>query len=466
VGTVQKQVSADDSEQDSNITPLYASRSLNEPIPKYSVPEHGIESAVAYQLVHDELMLDGIAHMNMATFVTTWMEPEATRLMTETLEKNIIDKDEYPQTAEIEKRCVNMLAELWNAPKGTATALGTSTVGSSEACMLAGMALKWKWRERQRAAGKSIEKPNLVMGINVQVCWEKFCRYWDVEPRYVPLESGRYHIGAREATALCDENTIGTVAILGSTFDGSYEPVQELSQALDELQTRTGLDIPIHVDAASGGFVAPFIQPEIVWDFRLLRVKSINSSSHKYGMVYPGLGWVIWRHAHDLPEDLIFKVNYLGGEMPSFAINFSRPGNSVIAQYFNFLRLGHEGYRRIQQRCQDTALYLSGKLGGMGPFELLSKGDELPVFAFKLAPDIKHFTLFDLSDRLRQRGWQVPAYTLPKNLEDITVMRMVVKENFSRDMADMLLDDITEHLQWFEKHQIDHPTRFTPMFHH
>lgn len=448
---MQKQVSSGDVERDSNITPLYASRLLNTTIPKYKIPEQSLAADTAYQIVHDEIMMDGNAHMNMATFVTTWMEPRAVQLMTETLEKNIIDKDEYPQTTEIEKRCVNMLADLWNVPEG-ASARGTSTVGSSEACMLAGMAFKWKWRDRQTAASKSTAKPNLVMGINVQVCWEKFCRYWDVEPRYVPMADSRYHIGVPEALELCDENTIGVIAIMGSTYDGSYEPVQELSQALDDLQVRTGLDIPIHVDAASGGFVAPFIQPDIIWDFRLNRVKSINTSSHKYGMVYPGLGWILWRHPDDLPQDLIFNVNYLGGEMPTFGINFSRPGNSVIAQYFNFLRLGFEGYRRIQQDCQDTALYLSDNIAQMGPFELLTRGDELPVFAFSLKADVKHLTLFDLSDRLRQRGWQVPAYKLPAGLAEQTVMRIVVKENFSRDMADMLLDDIRRHLQWFAKH--------------
>lgn len=462
---MQKQVPLNDPEIDSNITPLYASRSLNTTIPKYKIPAQSLAADTAYQIVHDEIMMDGNAHMNMATFVTTWMEPRAVQLMTETLEKNIIDKDEYPQTAEIEKRCINMLADLWNIPD-RASALGTSTVGSSEACMLAGMAFKWRWRDRQKADGKPFDKPNLVMGINVQVCWEKFCRYWDVEARYVPLAEGRYHIGVAEAVALCDDNTIGVIGIMGSTFDGSYEPIQELSQALDDLQAQTGLNIPIHVDAASGGFVAPFIQSDIIWDFRLDRVKSINTSSHKYGMVYPGLGWILWRHPDDLPIDLMFNVNYLGGEMPTFGINFSRPGNSVLAQYFNFLRLGFEGYRRIQQDCQNTALYLSANIATMGPFELLTRGDDLPVFAFKLKAEVQHLTLFDLSDRLRQRGWQVPAYMLPNDLSQQTIMRVVVKENFSRDMADMLLDDIQRHLVWFEKHQIDRPTKFTPMFHH
>jgi glutamate decarboxylase len=304
------------------------------------------------------------------------------------------------------------------------------------------------------------------MGINVQVCWEKFCRYWDVEPRYVPIEEGRYHIDPDKAAELCDENTIGVVAIMGSTFDGSYEPVEGLSAALDGFQDRTGLDIPIHVDAASGGFVAPFIQPELVWDFRLLRVKSINTSSHKYGMVYPGLGWVLWRHQNDLPKELIFKVNYLGGEMPTFALNFSRPGNGVVAQYYNFLRLGMDGYRRIQQGCHDTAMYLSHKIEELGMFTLLTKGDQLPVFAFSLKEDVQHFTLFDLSERLRVRGWQVPAYTLPAHLEHVTVMRIVVKENFSRDMADSLISDIKIQLKWLKEHQSAPTMQSAPMFHH
>ena len=438
---MHKQLPASDDDYDSAITPTYASRLLDQPIAKYELPNNSLSPTTAYQLLKDELELDGNAHMNLATFVTTWMEPQASQLMAETFEKNLIDKDEYPQTAEIERRCINILARLWNAPPKH-SALGTSTVGSSEACMLAGMAFKWRWRQRRQAAHTSTEKPNLVLGANAQICWEKFCRYWEVEPRFVPLEPGRYHLDPQKAAALCDEHTIGVVGILGSTMDGSYEPIRELSDALDQLQANKGLDIPIHVDAASGGFVAPFLQPDLAWDFRLLRVKSINTSGHKYGMVYPGVGWVIWRHAHDLPEELVFKVNYLGGEMPTFALNFSKPGNGVIAQYFNFLRLGRSGYYRIQKHCQDTAMYLSTNVADMEPFQLLSKGDELPVFAFTLKEGFDSFTLYDLSERLRAQGWQVPAYTMPKGLEHMTVLRLVIKENFSRDMADLLLADM------------------------
>lgn len=435
------------SDEDQVLAPTYGQRSLSKSLPRFELPESEMSPQTAYNVIRDELMLDGNARLNLATFVTTWMEPEARQLMTETFDKNMIDKDEYPQTAELELRCVNMLSRLWNSPSHE-QAVGCSTIGSSEAAMLGGMALKWRWRERMRAAGKPCDKPNLVMGINVQVCWEKFCRYWDVEPRFVPLDGQRYHLSAEEAVKLCDENTIGVIVIMGSTFDGSYEPVQEVNDALDVLQQEKGWDIPIHVDGASGGFVAPFLQPDLAWDFRVPRVKSINTSGHKYGLVYPGVGWVIWREQQDLPADLIFSVNYLGGEMPTFAINFSRPGNQVVAQYYNFLRLGREGYTRIHKACQDVALYLSSAIANMGPFELLSDGSDIPVFAFALK-EVTNFTVFDLSERLRDRGWLVPAYTFPAHREDLAALRIVVKEGFSRDMADLLLADIGRHLQFF-----------------
>jgi glutamate decarboxylase len=452
------------SDEEQVLTPTYGQRLLRKSLPRYELPESEMSPQTAYNVVHDELILDGNARLNLATFVTTWMEPEARLLMAETFDKNMIDKDEYPQTAELELRCVNMLSRLWNSPLHE-EAVGCSTIGSSEAAMLGGMALKWKWRERMKAANKPTDKPNLVMGINVQVCWEKFCRYWDVEPRYVPMEGDRYHLTAQEAVKLCDENTIGVIAVMGSTFDGSYEPVQEINAALDALQQQTGWDIPIHVDGASGGFIAPFLQPDLAWDFRVPRVKSINTSGHKYGLVYPGVGWIIWREKENLPDELIFSVNYLGGQMPTFALNFSRPGNQVVAQYYNFLRLGREGYTRIHKSCQDTALYLSGEIAQMKPFRLIGDGSDIPVFAFALK-EVTNFTVFDLSERLRDRGWLVPAYTFPKNREDLAVLRIVVKEGFSRDMANLLLNDIHRHLQFFASQPGHRPGRSRPNFSH
>jgi glutamate decarboxylase len=409
--------------------------------PMYRISEGSIAPTTAYRLIHDELMLDGNARLNLATFVTTWMEPEATMLMAECAEKNMIDKDEYPQTAELERRCVAILADLWNAPEPHNT-IGCSTTGSSEACMLAGLALKRRWMKRNEERYRNGARPNLIMGINVQVCWEKFCEFWEVEPRYVPMDGDRYHLGAAEAAALCDENTIGVVAILGSTMDGSYEPVWDVCEALDALQQSKGWDVPVHVDGASGAMVAPFLDPELLWDFRQPRVASINTSGHKYGLVYPGVGWVLWRDTEALPEELVFKVNYLGGDMPTFALNFSRPGAQVVAQYYTFLRLGRDGYRRVQQCCRDVAGHLAEGIEALGDFRLLTRGDQLPVFAFTTADHVSSFDVFDVSRRLRERGWQVPAYTFPDNRTDLAVLRVVVRNGFSMDLADLLLADL------------------------
>jgi glutamate decarboxylase len=410
-------------------------------VPKLRLPDGELPADAAYQLVHDELLLDGQARLNLATFVSTWMEPEARVLMDECLDKNMIDKDEYPQTAELERRCVNMLAALWGG-EDDGGATGCSTTGSSEACMLGGLALKWRWRERRRAAGQPTDRPNLVMGANVQVCWEKFCRYWDVEPRLVPVSAQTPHLTAEGAVAHCDENTIGVVAILGSTFDGSYEPVAGIAAALDRLQADQGVDVPMHVDAASGGFVAPFLDPDLVWDFRLPRVQSINASGHKYGLVYPGVGWAVWRDKAALPEDLVFNVDYLGGQMPTFALNFSRGGAQVAAQYYNLVRLGHEGYRRVQQESRDTAMWLADRIAGLGPYRLISDGGELPVFAFALADDEAAFSVYDVSEALRVRGWIVPAYRMPPAIDDLAVLRICVRNGFSRDLASLLLTDL------------------------
>ncbi len=429
-----------------DINPLYV-RLVHHPVPRHTLPENPMLPDTALEVVRDELLLDGNARLNLATFVTTWMEPQARQLMSECLDKNMIDKDEYPQTAELEARCVNILADLWHAPDG-GDATGCSTTGSSEACMLAGMALLWRWRERRRTAAAATDRPNLVMGAKV-------------EPRLVPMVKGRYHLTGPEAAARCDENTIGVVAILGSTMDGSYEPVTEINDELDHLAAGGGPDVPIHVDGASGGFVAPFLQPDLAWDFRVSRVASINASGHKYGLVYPGVGWVVWREASALPEDLVFKVNYLGGQMPTFALNFSRPGAQVAAQYYNFLRLGFEGYRAVHQACQDIAMHLSSSIAGLGPFELLSDGGDLPVFAFKLRDDVTGYSVFDLSDRLRMRGWQVPAYTFPAAMQEVAVLRIVVRNGFSMDLANLLLDDLRLHLRVLEHHpQVQMPPEY------
>ncbi|MDJ0343994.1 glutamate decarboxylase [Streptomyces sp. H10-C2] len=435
--------------------------------PKHRLPDGPMSPHAAYQLVHDELMLDGNSRLNLATFVTTWMEPQANVLMAECADKNMIDKDEYPRTAELERRCVAMLADLWNAPDPAAV-VGCSTTGSSEACMLAGMALKRRWAKRNADRYPATARPNLVMGANVQVCWEKFCAFWEVEARLVPVEGDRLHLDAASAVALCDENTIGVVAVLGSTFDGSYEPVAEICAALDALQERTGLDVPVHVDGASGAMVAPFIDEDLVWDFRLPRVASINTSGHKYGLVYPGVGWALWRDRDALPEELVFRVNYLGGDMPTFALNFSRPGAQVVAQYYTFLRLGHDGYRAVQQSSRDVAMSLAARIEALGGFRLITKGDQLPVFAFTTADDVKNFDVFDVSRRLRERGWLVPAYTFPPDREELAVLRVVCRNGFSQDLADLLVEELARLLPELrqQREPLDRPADVATAFHH
>ncbi|GII21823.1 glutamate decarboxylase [Planosporangium mesophilum] len=433
---------------DLSVNPIFTRAPVR--IPRDRFPAGELDPEVAYQVVHDELMLDGNPRLNLATFVTTWMESQAGRLMDEGKDKNLIDKDEYPHTADLETRCVRMLADLWHAPD-VDNALGTSTTGSSEACMLGGLALKRRWQHARRAVGRPADRPNIVMGVNVQVCWEKFANYWDVEPRQVPMEGERFHLSADEAVARCDENTIAVVAVLGSTFDGSFEPVLDICTALDHLEERTGWNIQVHVDAAGGGMIAPFCDPELVWDFRLPRIASINTSGHKYGLVYPGVGWVVWRDPDALPADLMLNVNYLGGQLPTFTLNFSRPGSQVVAQYYNFLRLGFEGYRRVQQYSREVARALAISIGELGPFQLLTRGDELPVVAFTLAGDVRNYSVFDVSAALRQRGWLVPAYTFPENRADLAVLRVVVRNGFTHDLADQFLRDLRDCLPELER---------------
>jgi len=449
---------------DNLLSPAYGSRAMTEPVPKYTLPDGEMPPEVAYRLIHDELMLDGNARLNLATFVTTWMEPEAERLMSETFDKNMIDKDEYPQTAEIETRCVNMVARLFNAPED-AEAVGVSTLGSSEAVMLSGMALKWNWRKRQQAAGLPASKPNLILGANVQVVWEKFCRYWEIEARYIPMCEGHYVIEPDEVIARIDENTIGVVAILGTTFTGEFEPIEAIHDAVVSHNAAHGLSVPLHIDAASGGFVAPFIHPELRWDFRLPNVVSINVSGHKYGLVYPGVGWAVWRDSKHLPEELIFHVNYLGGDVPTFTLNFSRPGNQIVGQYYNFLRLGYDGYTRIMSALRDIATELSARIATLGPFELLSDGSTIPAFAFRLK-DTSCYSVYDISERLRTRGWQVPAYTMPPDASSVAVLRIVVREGFSRDMADMLIADIIKVTDELYAAPPSQPKVPTEAFHH
>jgi glutamate decarboxylase len=436
---------------------LFASSVMVRPAPKDRFPSAERGARQVYQLIRDELLLDGASRMNLATFCTTWLEDEARRLMAESMDKNIVDKDEYPQTAELERRCVHMLADLFHAPD-PAHATGTSTVGSSEAAMLCGLAAKWRWRNRRQAAGQDHSRPNVVCG-SVQVCWEKFARYFDIELRQVPMPVGHL-LTPEAAVARCDENTIAVVPTFGQTFTGLFEDVAGISAALDELQERTGLDIPIHVDAASGAFVAAFCAPDLRWDFRLPRVKSINASGHKTGLAPVGSGWALWREVDDLPKELVFNVNYLGGEMPTVGLNFSRPGGQVITSYYNFVRLGRAGYTKVQAAAYEVAQHLAAGVAELGHFDLVYDADPrrgIPAVTWQLAAGEHRFDLFELAEELRTRGWLVPAYTLPADQQETAVQRIVVRHGLSIDMADLLLADLRRAVT-----KLDHPERQVP----
>ncbi|NNN14609.1 MAG: glutamate decarboxylase [Acidimicrobiaceae bacterium] len=435
---------------------VFASDALSRELPKSTFPYSGMHPDIALQAIRDELLLDGNARQNLATFCQTWEEPQVHEIMDLAIHTNLMDKDEYPQSAEIERRCVRMLATLWYAPDPDATA-GTSTLGSSEACMLAGLAALWRWRARRKAEGASIDSPNMVCG-PVQVVWHKFARYWDIEMREVPMAEGRFHLDPERMLERVDANTICVVPTFGVTYTGAYEPVLELARALDDLQSKTGLDVDIHVDGASGAFLSPFCSPDLEFDFRIPRVKSISTSGHKFGLAPLGVGWVVWRDASELPEDLIFRVTYLGGDMPDFQINFSRPAGQIIAQYYEFIRLGRLGYRSIHMACYDAGAYLASEVVKLGPFELLCTSDPMsgiPAVTWRIREGVDPgYSLYDLADRLRVRGWQVPAYPLTGSVSDVTVQRVLIRQGVDRDLLGILLEDMTSSIEHFSRHPV------------
>lgn len=436
-------------------------RSLNfigesQRIPKTELYQKSMDARAAYEVLMDELIDEGNARQNLATFCQTNMEEEARKIMAATLEKNAIDKSEYPRTAEIEQYCVNIIANLWNAPEGEAF-LGTSTVGSSEACMLGGMAMKFRWRNRARAAGIDVDKkkPNLVISSGYQVCWEKFCVYWDIEMRTVPLDREHMNLDLDKLPDVVDEYTIGIVGILGITYTGKYDDIKALDNWLTEYNEKASVSVPIHVDGASGGMYTPFVNPELEWDFRLKNVVSINTSGHKYGLVFPGIGWIVWRGEEYLPKELIFNVSYLGGEMPTMAINFSRSASQIIGQYYNFLRLGYDGYREVHERTRRIAMYISSVVKDTGYFDIYNDGSGLPLVCYSLKKDAKvKWSLYDLADRLQMKGWQIPAYPLPADMEDVVIQRFVFKADFSQRLAEELAEDFEEAINQLNKAHI------------
>ncbi|OJJ49082.1 hypothetical protein ASPZODRAFT_61316 [Penicilliopsis zonata CBS 506.65] len=448
-------------ENDEFLTSVYGTRFAATELPQNEMPEREMPREVAYRMIKDELSLDGNPMLNLASFVTTYMEDEAEKLMTESFSKNFIDYEEYPQSAEIQNRCVNMIARLFNAPTDSDSdhAMGTSTIGSSEAIMLGTLAMKKRWQNKRKAEGKDYSRPNIIMNSAVQVCWEKAARYFDVEEKYVYCTEDRYVIDPKEAVDLVDENTIGICVILGTTYTGEYED----AKAINDLLIERGLDCPIHIDAASGGFVAPFVAPNLEWDFRLEKVVSINVSGHKYGLVYPGVGWVVWRSPEYLPQELVFNINYLGAEQASFTLNFSKGASQVIGQYYQMIRLGKHGYRSIMTNLTRVADYLSAQLTELG-FIIMSQGGGkgLPLVAFRLpAERDTQYDEFALAHSLRERGWVVPAYTMAPHSGSLKMMRVVVREDFSLSRCNLLLQDIRLALKTLDAMDKDMVEKYT-----
>ena len=435
--------------------PVHAHEAFREGVHPFQFPAEGMPAQAAYEILHSALSLDGQPGLNLASFVTTWMEPEAERLIAETLNKNHIDHEEYPAASLVEEACVHMLGDLFHAPD-VSDVVGVATIGSSEAIMLGLLAHKWTWRKRREEAGEPTDKPNVVFGAETHVVWDKFARYFDVEMRKIPMHPDRWVLSAEDVEPHIDENTIAVGAVLGTTHIGEADPIEELNDLLVRIKQEKGWDVPLHVDGASGGFIAPFAHPDLRWDFRLEQVASINASGHKYGLVYPGVGWLIFRDKSKLPEDLVFSVNYLGGAQPTYTFNFSRGSAMIQAQAYNFLRLGRTGYEDVVATMMANARYLNEQLEGTGRFEILNPGLAEPVVTFRIVGD-PGFDVYHLSARLRENGWIVPAYSLPPDAESVELMRVVVRIDLNRRMIDLLLLDLLK--AWDELVAEQPPTR-------
>lgn len=443
-------------------TAVFGSEEMLQPAPTDVIPRYGTRPEIAYQMVKDETFAQTQPRLNLATFVTTYMDPFATRLMNEAISLNYIDETEYPRVAVMNAKCINIMANLWNTPEQSKWKTGALAIGSSEACMLGGVAAWLRWKERREAQGKPTDKPNFIISTGYQVVWEKFADLWQIEMRTVPLTLEKTTLDPQAVIDMCDENTICVVPIQGVTWTGLNDDVEALDAALDEYNARTGHEIPIHVDAASGGFILPFLNPEKRWDFRLKWVLSISTSGHKYGLVYPGLGWVVWKEKKYLPGKMSFSVNYLGADITQVGLNFSRPGAQILGQYYQFIRLGFEGYKQVQHNSMEIARYLHDEIGKMPQFANYCKDVVNPLFIWHMCSEYTKtakWSLYDLQDKLKQNGWMVPAYTMPQNIEDMVVMRIVVRQGFSRDMADMLLDDMRAAIADLEKLEYPTPSR-------
>ena len=437
----------------------FGTNAMLNPAPEQKIPEGPTIPTVAYQMVKDETFAQTQPRLNLATFVTTYMDDYATRLMNEAINVNYIDETEYPRVAVMCQKCINIVANLWNTPETNRWKAGALAIGSSEACMLGGIAAWKRWIERRKKAGKPYDKPNFVISAGYQVVWEKFASLWNIEMRQVPLTEKAITLDIDEAIKMCDENTICVVAIQGVTWTGLNDDVEALDAALEKYNKETGNEVCIHVDAATGGYILPFLFPEKKWDFRLKWVLSISTSGHKFGLVYPGLGWVVWKDKKYLPGDMAFTVDYLGAEVTQVGLNYSRPAAQILGQYYQFIRLGFQGYKEVQYNSLSVAKYLHDELAKMAEFVNYSEDVPNPIVVWKMKPEVQKsakWTLYDLQDKLQMKGWMVPAYAMPVNIETTVVMRVLCKQGFSRDMCDQLINDIKSAVE--ELNALEYPT--------
>lgn len=424
---------------------------FNLEVPQTTFPEKEMAARAAAAVVESDMWTDSNPMLNLSSFVTTYMEPEVREIMVKHAHTNYIDHDMYPKTYAMEHRMVQWLHHLWNGPKGVEP-YGAATIGSSEACMLAGLAHKWNWRQARQKAGKDASRPNMVTGGNVQIVWKKFLKYFDVEPRIVPLKPGNYRLTAEHLDKYVDENTICVVAIAGQTFTGEDDDFDGIHKWLDAYEKKTGVSIPMHIDGASGGFVNPFLYPDYKWDFRLPRVQSINASGHKFGLVYPGIGWVVFRERKIFNDDLFFYVNYLGGESATATLNFSKNAAPIIGQYYKFLKHGREGYERIMRLTVQNAEYLRKRLVDSGVFTVMNETQRIPVVALTLHKDIKKYNEFDVSFKVREKGWVLSAYSMPPDAQSVNSLRIVVRPHLNRNVIDSLANDIIAACKYLHEH--------------
>ncbi len=413
-------------------------------LPHTKLAYSSIESNVAFNLIYEELELETNEKQNLATFCQTYMEPEADLLIKTSLSKNAIDKTEYPKVTDFENRCLKIIEHLWHGEN----TLGTSTIGSSEACMLAGINMKKRWQK----ANPNLTKPNLIISSCYQVCWEKFAVYFDVELKIIPISKYNISLDIDAALNLIDENTIGIVAIAGVTYTGLIDDIKYLDTQLTKYNSTANFKLYIHVDAASGGLYLPFIKPDIIWDFRLNNVISINASGHKSGLTYPGIGWILFKNNLHVEQEILFDVAYLGGSVSTMGINFSHSASHIVAQYYNFSRFGFSGYKKIHQKTHDVAKYIYTELKKLNIFSFINHAENMPVLCYSLKENV-NFNLYALSDELLKNSWQVPTYELPCNLEKITIQRIVIRADLSFEYAQNLINDIKNAVVKLEKNQ-------------